>query len=152
MRISDWSSDVCSSDLPHGITLVESEAIGTVGVGEATVPPIHEFNRYLRLDPAEFLRATHGTIKLGIEFEGWGGADHRYFHPFGYLGIEMSGIHFHHHWLRHLAAGGDADHGPYNPETMAAREGRFAPAPRHRSEERRLGKKCVRGELGGRAV
>ena len=115
----------------HAITLVESEAIGTIGVGEATVPPIHDFNRYLRLDPAEFLRATHGTIKLGIEFEGWGGADHRYFHPFGYLGIEMSGIHFHHHWLRHLAAGGDADHGPYNLETMAAREGRFAPATRH---------------------
>src|SRR3546814_5566043 len=43
----------------------------------------------------------------------------------------MSGIHFHHHWLRHLAAGGDADHGPYNLETMAAREGRFAPATRH---------------------
>src|SRR3546814_8171159 len=63
------------SGQPHGIILVESEAIGTVGVGEATVPPIHEFNRYLRLDPAEFLRATHGTIKLGIEFEGWGGAD-----------------------------------------------------------------------------
>ena len=62
---------------PHSITLVESEVIGTVGVGEATVPPIHEFNRYLRLDQAEFLRATHGTIKLGIEFEGWGGADHR---------------------------------------------------------------------------
>src|SRR3546814_3716631 len=74
------------SGQPHGIILVESEAIGTVGVGEATVPPIHEFNRYLRLDPAEFLRATHGTIKLVIEFEGWGGADHRHFHPFGYLG------------------------------------------------------------------
>ncbi|MBJ7498884.1 MAG: tryptophan 7-halogenase [Sphingopyxis sp.] len=116
---------------PHRITLVESEAIETVGVGEATVPPIHEFNRYLRLDQAEFLRATHGTIKLGIEFAGWGGAGHRYFHPFGYLGIEMSGIHFHHHWLRHLATGGDADHGPYNLETMAARAGRFAPATRH---------------------
>ncbi|MHA4836173.1 tryptophan halogenase family protein [Sphingopyxis sp. MSC1_008] len=115
----------------HSVTLVESEAIGTVGVGEATVPPIHEFNRYLRIDQAEFLRATHGTIKLGIQFAGWGGEGHRYFHPFGYLGIEMSGIHFHHYWLRHLAAGGDADHAPYNLETMAARAGRFAPATRH---------------------
>ncbi len=115
----------------HTITLVESEAIGTVGVGEATVPPIHEFNRYLGLNQAEFLRATHGTIKLGIQFDGWGGEGHRYFHPFGYLGIEMSGIHFHHFWLRHLAAGGDPDHGPYNLETMAARDDRFAPATRH---------------------
>lgn len=115
----------------HSITLVESEAIGTVGVGEATVPPIHEFNRYLGLDPAEFLRATNGTIKLGIQFDGWGGVGHRYFHPFGYLGVEMSGVHFHHYWLRHLAAGGDPDHAPYNLETMAAREGRFAPATRH---------------------
>ena len=113
------------------ITLVESEAIGTVGVGEATVPPIHEFNRYLRIEPADFLRATNGTIKLGIRFDGWGGLDNAYFHPFGYLGIEMAGVHFHHHWLRHLAAGGDPDHGPYNLETMAARSGRFAPATRH---------------------
>ena len=115
----------------HRITLLESEAIGTVGVGEATVPPIHEFNRYLGLDQAKFLHATHGTIKLGIQFDGWGGVGHRYFHPFGYFGIEMSGIHFHHFWLRHLAANGDDDHTPYNLETMAAREGRFAPATRY---------------------
>lgn len=115
----------------HSITLVESEAIGTVGVGEATVPPIHEFNRYLKIDQAEFLRATHGTIKLGIQFDGWGGDGHRYFHPFGYFGIEMAGIHFHHYWLRHLAAGGDADPAPYNLETIAARAGRFAPATHH---------------------
>ncbi|HEY0594283.1 tryptophan halogenase family protein [Sphingopyxis sp.] len=115
----------------HTITLIESEAIGTVGVGEATVPPIHEFNRYLRIDQAEFLRATHGTIKLGIQFDGWGGAGHRYFHPFGYLGVEMAGIHFHHYWLRHIAAGGDPDHAPYNLETLAARESRFAPMTRH---------------------
>lgn len=114
----------------HSITLVESEAIATVGVGEATVPPIREFNRYLRIDQSEFLRATHGTIKLGIQFDGWGGKGHRYFHPFGYLGIEMSGIHFHHFWLRHLVAGGDTDHSPYNLESMAARAGRFAPATR----------------------
>lgn len=65
----------------HSITLVESEAIGTVGVGEATVPPILDFNRYLRIDPDEFLRETNGSIKLGIEFEGRGGVGHRYFPP-----------------------------------------------------------------------
>jgi len=115
----------------HSITLVESEAIGTVGVGEATVPPILDFNRYLRIDPDEFLRETSGSIKLGIQFDGWGGADNRYFHHFGYFGVEMSGIHFHHFWLRHVAAGGDRDHSEYNLEAMAARDGRFAPATRH---------------------
>lgn len=114
----------------HEIALIESEAIGTVGVGEATVPPIHEFNRYLGIDQREFLRATKGTIKLGIQFDGWGGADRSYFHPFGFFGVEMGGIHFHHYWLRHLAAGGDRDHGPYNLPTMAARAGRFAPTTR----------------------
>ncbi len=115
----------------HSITLVESEAIGTVGVGEATVPPILEFNRYLRVDPQTFLRETKGTIKLGIAFEGWGGTDNSYFHPFGFLGVEMSGIHFHHFWLRHVAAGGDPDWTPYNLEASAARTGRFAPATRY---------------------
>lgn len=114
----------------HSVTLVESEAIGTVGVGEATVPPILDFNRYLRIDPGEFLRETNGSIKLGIQFEGWGGADNRYFHPFGYFGVEMSGIHFHHFWLRHVAAGGSRDHSEYSLETMAARQDRFAPATR----------------------
>lgn len=115
---------------PHEIVLIESDAIGTVGVGEATVPPILDFNRYLKIDPDEFLRETSGTIKLGIAFDGWGGADNTYFHPFGYLGVEMAGIHFHHYWLRHLARGGDADHGRYSLETLAARAGRFARATR----------------------
>ncbi|MDZ3832967.1 MAG: tryptophan halogenase family protein [Sphingopyxis sp.] len=116
------------SGQPRRITLVESEAIGTVGVGEATVPPIHEFNAYLRIDPADFLRATNGTVKLGIRFEGWGGDGHGYFHPFGYFGVEMAGIHFHHYWLRHLEAGGDPDWEAYCLESMAARAQRFAPA------------------------
>ncbi|RSU23072.1 tryptophan 7-halogenase [Sphingomonas koreensis] len=110
----------------YSITLVESEAIGTVGVGEATVPPILDFNRYLRIDPDEFLRETNGSIKLGIEFEDWGGAGHRYFHPFGFFGVEMSGIHFHHFWLRHVAEVGPLDHSEYHLEAMALREGRFA--------------------------
>ncbi len=110
----------------YSITLVESEAIGTVGVGEATVPPILDFNRYLRIDPDEFLRETNGSIKLGIEFEDWGGAGHRYFHPFGFFGVEMSGIHFHHFWLRHVAEVGPRDHSEYHLEAMALREGRFA--------------------------
>jgi len=115
----------------HRITLIESDAIGIVGVGEATLPPIREFNRLLRIDEDEFLRATKGSIKLGIEFVGWGGADQRYFHPFGYFGIDMAGVGFHHHWLRHVVEGGDADPWAYNLEAQAARAGRFERQTRH---------------------
>ena len=115
----------------HRITLIESDAIGIVGVGEATVPSIREFNRLLGIDEDEFLRATRGTIKLGIEFVDWGGADHRYFHPFGYFGIDMAGVGFHHHWLRHVAEGGDPDPWRYNLEAQAASAGKFDRGMRH---------------------
>jgi tryptophan 7-halogenase len=115
----------------HRITLIESDAIGIVGVGEATVPSIREFNRLLRIDEDAFLRATRGTIKLGIEFADWGGAGQRYFHPFGYFGVDMAGVGFHHHWLRHVADGGDAEPWHYNLEAQAAAAGRFARETRH---------------------
>jgi len=108
------------------IVLIESDRIGTVGVGEATVPSLRDFNRYLKIDEDDFIRRTGATFKLGIEFVNWNGAEARYFHPFGYLGPDMSGVEFHHIWLRFLAAGGDPDYGLFNPETLAARQGRFA--------------------------
>ena len=82
------------------IHLVESDAIGTVGVGEATIPPILNFNAMLDLDENEFLRETQGTIKLGIEFVNWGRAGDRYVHPFGFYGHDLHGIPFHQLWLR----------------------------------------------------
>ena len=93
----------CSRFLANGsrtITLVESDAIGTVGVGEATIPPIINFNRMLDIDENEFLRATKGTFKLGIEFVNWGRQGDRYFHPFGTYGEDLHGIPFHQLWLR----------------------------------------------------
>ncbi len=110
----------------HRITLIESDAIGTVGVGEATIPPIHTFNRILGLDEDAFIRETNATIKLGIEFVDWREKGARYFHPFGFFGNDMDGIGFQHFWLRHAFSGGNPDLGRFNAETLAARDNRFA--------------------------
>ena len=90
---------------PCAVTLVESESIGTVGVGEATIPQIRLFNQALGIDEADFLRETKGTFKLGIEFAGWSGEGSRYMHAFGALGQAAGLLPFHHYWLRARAAG-----------------------------------------------
>ncbi|HWU94168.1 MAG TPA: tryptophan halogenase family protein, partial [Sphingomonas sp.] len=115
------------------VTLVESDEIGTVGVGEATIPALHDFNRFLGLDENAFVRATQATFKLGIEFHNWGRAGSRYFHPFGLHGRDMHGVKFHQLWLRQaqLAGPGAAGSiGDYNLSTVAARLDRFTrPSP-----------------------
>jgi tryptophan halogenase len=109
----------------HGITLIESEQIGTVGVGEATIPMIQLYNNVLGLDEDEFVRETNATFKLGIEFVDWRRIGHRYFHPFGMLGVDMDGIGFPHFWMRWNRAGGSLDYSHFNAETEAARAMRF---------------------------
>jgi len=107
------------------VVLIESEQIGIVGVGEATIPPIKLFNQKLGLDEREFLRETKGTFKLGIEFVGWAREDRRYFHPFGKYGAEFDAVPLHHHWLKARKQGRAEDLGEYSMAWAAARRGRF---------------------------
>ena len=101
------AASALSKFLPKSIRimLVESEAIGTVGVGEATIPQIRRLNASLGLDEDEFIRATQASFKLGIEFVNWGQIGDRYIHTFGDPGINLANLHFHHYWLRARAEG-----------------------------------------------
>ena len=87
------------------VTLVESEEIGTVGVGESTIPPIRAFHRLLNIDEQEFMRATAATFKLGISFEDWKRPGERYIHSFGMNGKPTWVCEFHHFWLHSLHPG-----------------------------------------------
>ena len=114
------------NDGTRRITLIESEAIGTVGVGEATIPPMRDFNAMLGIDEREFLRATGGTYKLGIAFDGWGTPGETYVHPFGRAGHDLNGVDFHMAWLKHRTAAGVGPLGDYWMAEVAARGARFA--------------------------
>src|SRR5690606_26118740 len=87
------------------IHLVESEQIGTVGVGEATIPHLRVFNDMLGIDEHDFMIKTKATYKLGINFVGWGGERSNYFHPFGSQGIDLDDVAFHQFWLRARSMG-----------------------------------------------
>lgn len=126
-----WMTAVALARLamPSGVavTLIESEAIGTVGVGESTLPHIRGFNERLGINEAEFMKATRATFKLGIEFADWRRIGESYIHPFGDYGAPGGEAPFHHYWLRARAL---ADVGPiddYSLPVVAAREGRFEP-------------------------
>jgi tryptophan halogenase len=112
--------------LPVRITLVESEEIGTVGVGEATVPHIRFFNAALGIDEAEFMRLTKATFKLGIEFRNWGRIGDSYIHPFGAFGQDFAGVDFLQHWLRYRAEGGELALEQFSLPIEAARNNQFA--------------------------
>lgn len=111
------------------IRLIESEAIGTVGVGEATIPAIQHFNAALGINEAEFLQATKGTIKLGIQFENWGKAGDSYMHAFGPVGRPLGMASFHHFWLAAQARGDNSSFWDYSLNYQAASAGKYAPLP-----------------------
>ncbi len=116
------------------ITLVESEEIGTIGVGEATIPPIKQFNQMLGIDENEFVRRTQGSFKLGIRFVDWARKGHQYFHPFGSYGRPFDLVQIQHFWQRAQALGKAQSLDDYCMAWAAAGAMRFdrpLPDPRH---------------------
>jgi tryptophan halogenase len=114
------------------LTLVESDAIGTIGVGESTIPPIVLFNRLLGINEAEFMRATQATFKLGIKFDNWKDVGETYFHSFGVTGKDHWAAGFQHFWLHGLTRGHHHSYDDYCMELKAALAGKFAHLPEER--------------------
>ena len=109
----------------YSITLVESEEIGTVGVGEATIPMISLFNRMLEIDENEFVRQTQASFKLGIEFVNWARLGDRYIHGFGVIGQDNWTVDFHQYWLKQYLAGKAKELEHYSINTAACLQDRF---------------------------
>lgn len=134
-----WMSAAALSRLMEGnhltITLIESEEIGTVGVGEATIPPFVEFNQLLGIDEREMMAATQATFKLGIQFVNWGRQGDSYIHPFGAYGYPIDGVGFQQHWNRARSLGDARPIQVFNLETMAAYFGKFARTEDYRRED-----------------
>ena len=112
------------------IRLIESDAIGTVGVGEATIPQILRLNAVLGIDEANFVRDTKATFKLGIEFNDWAARGDSYLHTFGDIGLDLQTLPFHHYWLRHRAAHQGSPLWDYSLHHRAAYGHRFGHLPR----------------------
>src|SRR6201997_5623584 len=111
------------------VTLVESEEIGIIGVGESTVPHLRDFNRLLEIDEADFIRRCKGTFKLGIQFNDWRRVGDSYIHGFGIIGRSLGFLDFHQYWLKASKLGFAKDIGLYSINTLAAPQGRFLPPP-----------------------
>ncbi|MDD5332179.1 MAG: tryptophan 7-halogenase [Rhodoferax sp.] len=109
----------------YRIRLVESDEIATIGVGEATIPLIKDFNVALEIDENEFLRQTQGTYKLGIEFVNWGQIGDSYIHGFGKIGHDLGLIPCYQYWLKMHQAGEASDLGNYSINTLAPRKSKY---------------------------
>ncbi|VXC60843.1 tryptophan halogenase family protein [Massilia sp. 9I] len=125
-----WMTAAALSTMLNGrynIRLVESDEIGIVGVGEATIPMIQRFNRVLGIDEHEFMRETQGSFKLGVEFVNWGRLGDRYMHGFGRLGQDLATVNFDQYWQKMRMAGKAAPLEEYSITRMAAKANKFMP-------------------------
>lgn len=124
-----WMTAAAMSKVLDGICtirLVESEAIGTVGVGEGTIPHIRLFNSLLQIDEAEFVRRTQGTFKLGVQFNDWGRIGDSYMHGFGDgIGRNLGLLPFHQYWIKAARSGIAEGIGAYGLNSLAAPRGKF---------------------------
>ncbi len=107
------------------ITLVESEKIGIIGVGEATIPPIIAYNNAIGINESEFIKATKGTIKLGIQFENWGKKGDSYMHAFGDIGKNFPFCDFHNFWVKSQQLGYESNFWDYSLNYQAAKHIKF---------------------------
>jgi len=161
-----WMAAALLSKLTFGrlaITLIESEEIGTIGVGEATIPALKIFNDFLEVPEADFIRATQGTFKLGIEFVNWREPGHSYIHGFGKIGTELLWLRTHQFWLKMRDKGAARDFDHYALNCLAARMNRFRPRGPNDSSpmadldyafhfDASLYAKFLRGQAEGRGV
>lgn len=125
---SGWMTAAALSKVLGGrydISLIESDEISTIGVGEATIPIISLFNNLLELDEDEFIRETQASFKLGIEFVNWGQIGDRYIHGFGAVGQGNWTVDFHHYWLKLRQSGKASDLERYSINTMACLQNKF---------------------------
>ena len=125
---SGWMTAAALAQVLKGkydIRLVESDEIGTIGVGEATIPMISLFNAMLEIDEDEFMRETQASFKLGIEFVNWGRLGDRYIHGFGTIGQDLWTVDFHQYWLKQYLAGKAKDLETYSVNTAAALQNKF---------------------------
>jgi tryptophan halogenase len=124
-----WMAAALLSKLLIGydIRLIESEEIGTIGVGEATIPTIRIFNNLCGIDERDFVRATQASFKLGIEFVDWREPGHSYIHGFGKIGQDLMWLHTHQFWLKMAGQGKAKSFDHYALNCLAARKNRFAP-------------------------
>ncbi len=124
MAAASLSRYIADKDI--AVTLIESPDIGTIGVGEATIPNIVGFNKDLGIDEVELIKATQATFKLGIEFEDWHKKGERFFHPFADYGVKIDSVEFHQYINRIKAEGLDVNIQDYSFACALAKEGRFA--------------------------
>lgn len=128
---SGWMTAALLSRLFQGlydVVLVESQDIGTIGVGEATIPAIKKYIELLGLDENEFIIRTQATFKLGIQFNNWTNGADSYIHGFGVIGQDWEWLRMHHYWLKAHESGRAGDFADYSINTAAALSGKFVRA------------------------